>query len=707
MRTPIRLLLVEDSEEDALLVLRQLGKGGYEPEHERVETAEAMLTALRGTWDIILSDYSMPQFSGMAALELLKETGIDVPFVMISGKMGEEAAVEAMRAGAADYIFKDNLSRLVPAIRRELQEAESRGKRIQAEKKLYRSEAQLSNALEMAHLGPWEYDVINDLFTFNDPFYKVFRTTVEEIGGYTMHAAEYARRFVHPDDINMVGEEIRRAVETRDPHFSQQIEHRILYADGTVGHITVRFFILKDASGRTVRTNGVNQDITDRKQAEEALRESEENYRALASTVDSMYLVDRDLRYRFVNENYQSRLGMTLKEIEGRGYGELHSEEDAELFAGAVDAVLETGKSLQTEHRSKRDNKYFLRTFSPVRNSDGRITTVTVASKDITARKRAEQSLRESEELYRAFINATSDLVYVKDERFRHLIANDPLAKYFGLKPADVIGKTDFELMPEAAARSRRISDLKAVQTKSITVTEEDLGGRIFETTNYPVALQDGRTGVGGMIREVTEKKQSFDRVRKALGATIHAMAALIETRDPYTAGHQRRVADLSRAMATEMGLTPHQIDGMRMAGIIHDVGKISVPAEILSMPRKLSEIEFSIIKTHVQSGYDILKGIEFPWPIARMVLEHHERMDGSGYPNGLTGDRLLMESRILTVADVVESMASHRPYRPSVGLNAALDEISKNMGVLYDPNVVNACLRLFNEKGYKLSDIH
>jgi HD-GYP domain-containing protein (c-di-GMP phosphodiesterase class II) len=151
------------------------------------------------------------------------------------------------------------------------------------------------------------------------------------------------------------------------------------------------------------------------------------------------------------------------------------------------------------------------------------------------------------------------------------------------------------------------------------------------------------------------------------------------------------------------MNLPIDQIDGIRMVAIIHDLGKISVPAEILSKPKKLTALEFSLIKTHSQSGYDILKDIDFPWPVARTVLEHHERMNGSGYPNGLTGDNLLMESRILAVADVVESMASHRPYRPSLGIDAALEEIEKNRGKLYDTGAVDACLRVFREKGYQL----
>ena len=162
-------------------------------------------------------------------------------------------------------------------------------------------------------------------------------------------------------------------------------------------------------------------------------------------------------------------------------------------------------------------------------------------------------------------------------------------------------------------------------------------------------------------ISDIADRKNSMDQLRKALGGTVQAIASVVDSKDPYTAGHQRRVADISRAIATEMGLSQDQIEGIRMAGIIHDIGKVSVPAEILSMPRKLTDLEFSLIKTHAQSGYEILKDIEFPWPIARMVLEHHERMNGSGYPNGLTGDKLLPESRILAVADVVEAMATGR----------------------------------------------
>ena len=192
-------------------------------------------------------------------------------------------------------------------------------------------------------------------------------------------------------------------------------------------------------------------------------------------------------------------------------------------------------------------------------------------------------------------------------------------------------------------------------------------------------------------------------QLHEVLGGTIKAMSRAVEKRDPYTAGHQQRVAELAVAMAREMGLTSDQIEGIHMAGIVHDLGKISVPAEILNKPGRLSDLEFGLIKTHCNAGYDILKEIRFPWPIAQMVLFHHEKMNGSGYPKGLSGEDIIPEVRILCVADVVEAMASHRPYRPALGIDVALEEISDNAGRLYDPEAVKACRWLFKEKGFAL----
>ena len=210
------------------------------------------------------------------------------------------------------------------------------------------------------------------------------------------------------------------------------------------------------------------------------------------------------------------------------------------------------------------------------------------------------------------------------------------------------------------------------------------------------------RTILSERDKAETNLQQSLEMLQRALEGIIHTVAVTVETRDPYTAGHQKRVASLACAIAQQMGLGDHVVDGIRMAGVIHDHGKISVPAEILSKPGALTRLEFGIIKTHPQIGYDILKTIEFPWPVDRMILQHHERMDGSGYPQGLKKDRILLEARIIAVADVLEAMAYHRPYRPALGIEKALDEIKKNSGVAYDPEVVAACLAIFEKGGFE-----
>jgi HD-GYP domain-containing protein (c-di-GMP phosphodiesterase class II) len=205
--------------------------------------------------------------------------------------------------------------------------------------------------------------------------------------------------------------------------------------------------------------------------------------------------------------------------------------------------------------------------------------------------------------------------------------------------------------------------------------------------------------------REAEEQlQQTLESLKKAVGTTIQVLVSALESRDPYTTGHQSRSADLARAIATEMRLDQDKIDGIYMAGIVHDIGKIAIPAEILIKPTKLTNIEFSLIKQHSQSGYEMLKNVESSWPLAEIVHQHHERMDGSGYPRNLKGDEILMEARILSVADVVEAMASHRPYRAALGIEAALKEIEKNKGILYDETVSDVCLKLLHGKDYKFA---
>jgi len=297
---------------------------------------------------------------------------------------------------------------------------------------------------------------------------------------------------------------------------------------------------------------------------------------------------------------------------------------------------------------------------------------------------------------------------------------NSGAENIFGYKADEVVKREKIDILYYSAEDSKITSEkiksdiIEHKKGTSCIIKELTKDGRklwINMTLTPRLDKNGDLIGILGIGEDITERKQaeeelqlSLKQLRKSLEGIVYAMVKMVETRDPYTAGHQRRVADLSVAIAREMNLPADQIEGIDMAGIVHDIGKISVPSEILSSPAKLTNIQFEMIKTHAQVGYDIMEDIEFPWSVARIALQHHERLNGSGYPNGLKGDEILLEAKILAVADVVEAMASHRPYRPALGMDKALEEISSKRGTFFEPKIVDACLRIIKEKGFKLN---
>lgn len=316
---------------------------------------------------------------------------------------------------------------------------------------------------------------------------------------------------------------------------------------------------------------------------------------------------------------------------------------------------------------------------------------------------------------YNSMLDSVDAHMSLINKDMKIIWANKNIKDMFG---ADIVGKPCFRVCHGKREPCRETSKCivkKAFIQGEVTRHEIEAVDRHGETMYFSgsakVISWDNRGNPSAVVRiynDITEQKktefelkQSMLRLRNNLAGTIQAMAMTVETRDPYTAGHQRKTADIARGIAKEMGLPLKQVDGIRMAGVIHDLGKISIPAEILSKPGKICQPEYSLIKFHPQTGYDILKGIDFRWPVAEIVRQHHERMDGSGYPYGLAGDNILLEARIIGVADVIEAMSSHRPYRPSLGINSAFKEIRQNKGKLYDPDVVDATVRLFAKKEF------
>jgi response regulator RpfG family c-di-GMP phosphodiesterase len=272
------------------------------------------------------------------------------------------------------------------------------------------------------------------------------------------------------------------------------------------------------------------------------------------------------------------------------------------------------------------------------------------------------------------------------------------------LKPCSA---DELKLKIERGLERGRLAEEHQRAQEALQKAHHELEIRVKErTAELAKANEELQIEIAQRKRAEEELRQSQARLGKTLEGTVNALVSAIEMGDPYTPGHPWRVTQLACAMAREMGLLEEQIKGIRMAGLIHDLGKISVPAQILSKPGPLTELEYGLIKAHPQIGYEVLKTIEFVWPVAQILLQHHERMDGSGYPAGLSGEDILLEARILAVADVVEAMISDRPYRLALDIKDALEEISQNRGVLYDPEVVNACLRLFTEKGFTFEEV-
>ncbi len=332
-------------------------------------------------------------------------------------------------------------------------------------------------------------------------------------------------------------------------------------------------------------------------------------------------------------------------------------------------------------------------------------------ARDVTRSRAAATALRESEERFEAFAGHLPGYLTMHDDEGRYVFVNEHPLLEGDIPPDEWLGKTPSELWPSEDAEIEEQALQRALRGEVVDILEEWHGPRGVEHLHslyFPIQREGQATLAGSVSIDVSpvmeaqeEARLTAERLRQTLEGTVLAMSHVVETRDPYTAGHERRVAELAMAIAREMGLSGDELEGLRVAALIHDIGKIAVPAEILTRPGRLSRDEFRLVMQHSQAGYDIVAGIHFGRPVAEVILQHHERLDGSGYPAGLAGDQMLAEARILAVADVVEAMASHRPYRPSMGVAAALAEIRDGAGKLYDADVAEACMRLFEQRGF------
>jgi PAS domain S-box-containing protein len=469
--------------------------------------------------------------------------------------------------------------------------------------------------------------------------------------------------------------------------------------------------------------NKLEKKMSDLQIANEQLKIMEERYRlSFENTSDVIFIVDENLNILSMSQSAEKILGYKPEEFVGKLVTDIkHIFTPASFEQAIADAML----ILKGEKISVRTYEFITKdgtikigevSGSPIMR-DGQVTGFVSIARDITDRRRAEDELRNSEQKYRTILQDMNDMYYELDLKGNMTFFNKALLLLTARTPEELQGMNFRDYMSSEGSEDALKIFAEIFKTGKPKLFVNEIFTKTGEVKHFEsqagLLLDENKQPIGfrGIARDITERKKAQDerdqvlaRLRKTLETMIQAMSAAVEARDPYTSGHQRRVSDLARAIATQMNLPVDQIDGIRMAAFIHDMGKISIPAEILSMPRKLSKLEFELIKTHPQAGYDIIKDIDFPWPIANIILQHHERINGSGYPHGLRGDNILLEARILAVADVVEAMASYRPYRPALGLDTALEEITRNKNILYDGEVVEACLKIFREKKYEFT---
>ena len=494
--------------------------------------------------------------------------------------------------------------------------------------------------------------------------------------------------------------------------------------------------MLGDRTGSAAASVAELEELTERKRVEQTLKTEEtlgtamEWLRALIENAsDGVALLDDKGMILYESPSAERILGQKPEQLEGTSFPDLIHPDDMQQAISLFESVMENqGQTVACQLRVKHKDGSWRAVEATAQNllHDPRIGGIVVNYRDITESKKAQQELEQSEKKYRLLAENLSDVIWTMDTNLRYTYLSPSVTSLRGYSVEEAMALSMEETTTPASlqaflsvmAKAKAKEGLGSTSEHSSVTLELELtckDGSTVWAENRITYLRDseGRlTGYLGVSRDITERRevsqrleQSLQKLERTLDGTIQAIARTVECRDSHTADHQRRVAQLACAIAEEMGFTSEQVEVVQVAGLLHDIGKLSLPQELLNKPGKLTGTEFQLIKTHSQTGYDILKPVEFPWPIADIVVQHHERMNGSGYPSGIKEDELLIEARILGVADVVEAMNSYRPYRAPLGIDKALEQISRNRCILYDPRVVDACVRLFTERGFKFED--
>jgi len=584
-----------------------------------------------------------------------------------------------------------------------------------AEEALRLNEEKYRSILEEMQEGYFEVDFAGNFTFFNDSLRRFLGYSKEELMGMNN------RQYTDKENSKKLFQTFNKVYNTGEP--TDGLDWQIIKKDGTKRYIEASVSLQKDSSGKPIGFRGIARDVTERKGAEEELKKVELFNTAILDSIPGiLYLYDDTGHLVQWNKQNEEVTGYSSEELKGMyvldWFGSV--EPDTSNIINSVANVMKNGYAMTEARIITKSGQAVPMILTGVKLAIASKNYLLGIGIDITKRKKAEEALKDSELKYRNIFENAIEGIYQSTREGRFVTANAALARMAGYEsPEELIESikdigTQLYVHPEDRKRILAIIEAKGF-AEGFEVEFYKKNGSTFWVVINARTVKDEQEKIlytEGLIEDITIRKhaeeqlhQTLESFKKAVGTTIGVLVSAVESRDPYTAGHQKRVADLARTIATEMGLPHDTIEGIRLTGSIHDIGKLSIPAEILSKPAKLTNIEFSLVKEHSRIGYEMLKNVESPWPLAQIVYQHHERMDGSGYPRNLKGDEIIMEARIMAVADVVETMASHRPYRPALGIEAALEEIEKNKGILYDDAVAYACLRLFRKKDFKFRE--
>jgi PAS domain S-box-containing protein/putative nucleotidyltransferase with HDIG domain len=543
-----------------------------------------------------------------------------------------------------------------------------------------------------------------------------------EILGYTRDEAMalHIRDLTHPGDIGKsIDARARILAFQRSGH---EREVRLIRKGGAEIWTHIGTSLIRSVDGRPVHFISLLHDISAQKRADDERRETELRFRQVTENISEVFwLTDPSMHEMlYVSPAYEAIWGRSVHSLYSspRDWLEAIHPEDRHRVREAAETMQITGDYDEGYRIVRPDGsvRWIRDRAFPVRDDGHAIIRVAGIAEDITEHKRTESALLESESRFRAMIEQSISGTCMIDADHRFVYVNPHLVAILGYQsPASLVGRPVLDFVaPEDHAmvvgeiRRRMEGETDGAHYQFQGIRKD--GSRAMLAAQGNFGSYGGKRVVIATVQDVTELRHAQDelertvaKLRRAVQSAIEVVSTIGEMRDPYTHGHEHCVGEIATAIAVEMGLPTDCIDGIRVAGYLHDVGKIGVPTEILSKPTRLSKAEFEMVKEHAQKSYEILKAMEFPWPVAEAARQHHERLDGSGYPRQLKGEEIILEARILAVADVVEAMASHRPYRPSLGLDAALEEIEGKRGTHFDLTAVDACLRLFREKGYRL----